>query len=397
MMRIVPALLRLTVPLRSAVWLLAVIGLLCLAGGVRPAVAAELASGSMLGPRYKADRFYVRAGRGSWIETYRDKEHSKDARGKLAIVRVDQGLFQDEWLVEQTFDARANTDALIGSLDAYKAYGVSAVAVSLQGADPRYGDAIPRRSGATYGEGKGTLVSAFEPDGSLKADWMERLEALLRATAERGMFVSITYFHPAQDEVLESPEAIVEAARNVTRWLIEKDFRNVIIDVATEWDIEGEWDHVTFVPRNIANLIRDVRDQFNGAEFSLPIGASSGPGLSYPVSLARACDVVLVSGAGFPGAQRARRLRQMAEYERPLLIIDGDARPDAIRSDAHIALREASGWAFRPVELSETFPFAYSPLGDRGGAPALAEALAAIAEAVLKRPPPPPGEPERVE
>ena len=370
--------------------------LLCLASLVSTAAAAELATGSMLGPRFKSDRFYVRVGR-SWVEINRDKEYSKDARGKLVVVHADQGLFHDEWLVEKPFDPRANTEALIASLDAYKAYGVGAVGVSLQGADPRYGGAISRRSGTTYGEGKGTLVSAFEGDGSLKDEWMARLESLLRATAERGMFVVITYLHPAQDEALESPEAIVAAARNITRWLIEKDFRNVIIDVATQWDVEGEWDHVTFIPRNIANLIRDVRDQFNGAAFSLPIGASSGPGLSYPVSLARACDVVLVSGSGFPGAQRARRLRQMSEYERPLLVIDSEAQPDAVRAGADVALREAAGWAFRPVELSQTFPFAYSPLADRPGADALAEALAAVAVRVLKRPPPPPGESDRAE
>ncbi len=361
---------------------------LCLVACATTLAAEELATGSMLGPRYKPERFYVRVGRSDWAETYRDKPFVKDARGKLLMLRLDQGLFDDEWLESAGFDPKANTAALIASLDAYKASGVLAVGVSLQGADPRYGPDIDRRSGATYGEGKGTLVSAFEKDGSLKSAWLERLELLLRAANEKGLFVCLTYFHPAQDEVLESPEAIVAAARNITRWLIEKGFRNVIIDVATQWDVEAEWDHLSFIPRNIANLIRDVRDQFNGAAFSLPIGASTGPGLSYPVSLARACDVVLVSGAGFPPDQRVRRLRQMNEYERPLLVTDQDIDSADLRAEAQSAFRESSGWAFRPVALSQTFPFGYSPSSPRAGAEKLADALSEIAETVLKHPPP---------
>jgi hypothetical protein len=33
-------------------------------------------------------------------------------------------------------------------------------------------------------------VSAFRPDGSLKPDWLARLERLLRAADQRGMFIN---------------------------------------------------------------------------------------------------------------------------------------------------------------------------------------------------------------
>ena len=98
--------------------------------------AAEIATGSMLGPRYKAERFYVRASRGAWAETYSASPYKKTARGKLMMLRATQGLFDDEWLTEKNFDPDANTDALISALDDYKAHGILAIGVSMQGANP---------------------------------------------------------------------------------------------------------------------------------------------------------------------------------------------------------------------------------------------------------------------
>ena len=77
------------------------------------------------------------------------------------------------------------------------------------------------------------------------------------------MVVCLTYFHPAQDEIFSEPEAIAAAARNITDWLIEKDFRNVIINVADEWDLGGRsWDHARFIPENINRLVELVRERF---------------------------------------------------------------------------------------------------------------------------------------
>ena len=63
----------------------------------------------------------------------------------------------------------------IEALDVYKRHGVVAVTVSLQGDDPGYSaSGISRQNGFRYGREGGTLVSAYRPDGSLKAadDWI---------------------------------------------------------------------------------------------------------------------------------------------------------------------------------------------------------------------------------
>ena len=86
------------------------------------------------------------------------------------------------------------------------------VNVSLQGAQAGYDksvNGIDRENAYRLGPGRGAYVSAFRPDGSLKPDWLARLERLLRA------------------------------AVNITDWLIAHDFRNLIVDVANEYDLPG--------------------------------------------------------------------------------------------------------------------------------------------------------------
>ena len=45
--------------------------------------AGEIATGSMLGPRYKSELFFVRKSSTQWEETYRGSEYQRRARGKL--------------------------------------------------------------------------------------------------------------------------------------------------------------------------------------------------------------------------------------------------------------------------------------------------------------------------
>lgn len=338
-----------------------------------PAPGIEIATGSMLGPRYQQDRFYVRSGFGaSWKQTYDGGRYRRKVRGSVAMVRVTQALFADEWLRERRFDPGANTDRLIEQLDFYKRHGVGGIVVSLQGADPGYAsevNGVARGPSADLGEKSGALVSAYRSDGSLKADWMVRLDRLIQAADRRGLIVCLVLFQQDQDEVLYSPQAILEAARNITRHLIERNARNVIVDVADAWDEpEGRWDHRRFIPRYVENLIRAAREQFQDADFSLPIGASSGARMMYPISLAQVCDVVLLQGDGRSAADKLARARQFKQYGRPVLMVSDSNGRQATQNElqreraiAEAYLQGASGWSYVPALTANRFPFAYRP------------------------------------
>ncbi len=337
-----------------------------------PAVGIEIASGSMLGPRYRQDQFYLRTSAGSaWGLTYDGGRYRRRVRGSLAMVRVTQALFEDEWLRERRFDPDANTDRVIDQLATYEEHGVGGIVVSLQGGDPGYSgerNGVARGASADLGESSGALVSAYNPDGSLKPAWMSRLDRLLDAANRHGLIVCLVLFQQDQDEALASREAIVAAVSNIARHLIERNARNVIIDVADAWDEpEGRWDHRLFIPRYVEFLIRTVREQFHDADFSLPIGASSGSGMLYPMSLARLCDVVLLQGDGRSTADKLARSKQFKQYGRPVLMVSDSngvqATTDELEREHAIAeayIQGASGWSFVPARTANVFPFDYN-------------------------------------
>ena len=383
---------------RGRTALLLIAGCLTAGWATRSVAATEVATGSMLGPRFKAHQFYIRRSpAGRWKQTYSSRRFRGEARGKLVMIRFPPALFSDEWMGAREFDPDKNTDAVIASFELLAEHGVGAIGVNLQG--PDHGD----------GSGYGGLVSAFKPDGSLKPKWLDRLERLIEAADGRGLVVCLSYFSRDQDEVFESAAAIVAGARNMTDWLIEKNFRNVIIDVAYGWDVEKEnWDHGAFIPESIAELIETVRERFQEVEFTLPIGASAGGGMTYPSSLARICDVILVHGNGLSASQKRSGLPNLISYQRPVWMIEDNNGYEATaenlrreRISADTFFKRGAGWGYRP-SLQARLPYAYQPgesgdlsrrttgehsAGEYGEKAYYRAVLEHIASLVLKKPP----------
>jgi hypothetical protein len=339
--------------------------------------ATEITTGFLLGPKYDQRAFYIRSGPGeAWQKTYSSGEYRVQAKGKLMNIRLVQALYQDEWLTGKAFDPDANTNAVIAALDFYKSHGVLMINVCLQGGQAGYDHQIyglDRSNGYRYGPEKGTHVSAFRPDGSLKPAWLTRLDRLLAATDKRGMIVNLMYFYQGQDELFESTEAIHAAARNITDWLIQKKVRNVIVDIANEWDLPGDrWDFASYIPENILALIKETRERFQKlrADYALPISVSSDGRMNYAVSFLASVDLVLLHGNGRTPQQKLQRAADVKSWERPILMSEDDNGRTS--SSAHLTAELAScdaffghaaGWGYMPWVQAQRFPFRYLPSG----------------------------------
>ena len=62
--------------------------------------------------------------------------------------------------------------------------------------------------------------------------------------------------------------------------------------------------------REKRDALAEIRERFQDAEFTLPIGASTGGSMRYPESLARFCDVVILHGNGRPPGEKLQKVRQ---------------------------------------------------------------------------------------
>ena len=367
--------------------------------------ATEIATGAMLGPRYKPHKFYMRTSASStWKETYSESRYRGKARGKLMNIRLNEALFDGSAVPGQHFDPDRNTGRVIEALDLYADYGIRAITVSLQG-NRGYGPPPGGDVGSGALTPSSTQWSGFKPDGALKPDWAARLERLLQAADRKGMVVCVTYFSHGRLEMFDSTGAIVAAARNMTDWLIANNFRNVIIDVADAWNgATGEWGQGNFIPEYISHLVEDVRERFHGASFALPIGASTDGRMTYPASLAQMCDVVLVRGGGRSPGQKRSRLRELEANLRPVWMVADDngheiSEANLLRdaSSAAEVFHNGAGWTYRPWHQVRQTPFVYQPAPYPESAEAASASnpegvyfrsvLEEIATLVMKKPP----------
>jgi hypothetical protein len=111
-----------------------------------------------------------------------------------------------------------------------------------------------------------------------------------------------------------------------------------------------------------------VREQFNGADFLVPIGASTGGRMTYPESLARLCDVVLVHGNGRTPQEKLSRLREFEEYNRAVWMTEDDNGRETTQetlahelASAESMFDKAAGWGYMPWAQAQQFPFHYMP------------------------------------
>jgi len=99
---------------------------------------------------------------GQWRLNGRVTYPGTQAEGLLMNVRMVNAVFEDTH--RPGFDADENTSEFIKKIPVYVAHGVRAFTINLQGGFPGY---------------EGAINSAFNPDGSLRKSYMQRVKRWL--------------------------------------------------------------------------------------------------------------------------------------------------------------------------------------------------------------------------
>lgn len=226
----------------------------CFLLAASPAAAIEVSTGFLIGASYDPRSFYVRSGpTDDWRKTHTGPEYRKTAQGKLLGAAI---------------KGAADFEAALAA-------GVSLVSLPLQG----------------HG------FSAFDSRGALDASFIGELGAKLSAANQAGIVVELVLFDPARDEEFFTTDAIVDAARNLSDWLIKEDHRNVILNFAGDWTASG-WDFGNWIPLHFEQLAESVRDRFHQrrAGYTTPIALSVSVRLPEDAALINAADLLLLSG-----------------------------------------------------------------------------------------------------
>ena len=247
-------------------------------------------------------------------------------QGLLMNSRMVQGTFDDlnpstrgQWAYPDTgaWDADRNTTEFLQAMAEWRAHGLLSFTLNLQGGCP-YG----------YCRSQPWVNSAFEANGSLRPAFMARLGRILDRADQLGMVPMVGYFYFGQDDRLSDEAAVVRAVDNATNWILDRGYRNVLIEVNNECNIS--YDHAILRCDRVHELIERVRRTERGGRrlyASTSLGGNSVP----PAAVVAASDYVLLHGNGVVRPERIAEMiaevRRLPGYTPKPIVNNEDDQP----------------------------------------------------------------------
>ncbi len=221
--------------------------------------------------------------------------------GLLLNSRMVNAIFDDEnehtrflWHYPDTgtWDPERNTREFLAAMPKYRAHGLLAMTLNLQGGAPSgyYREPEFRAHLASIGVEIGDELlwagvpgphsqpwhnSTFDAAGKLKPPYLDRLTRILDQADELGMVIILGLFYQGQDERLRDETAVRHAVDNACTWVLEQGYTNVVIEINNECNTRYE--HEILQPGRVHELIAQAK-QITHKGRRLLAGTSYGGG-----------------------------------------------------------------------------------------------------------------------
>jgi len=280
---------------------------------------------------------------GRWHLNGRITYPGADAEGLLLNVRMVNATFEDRR--RQDFDPDANVSRFLERLADYAAHGVRAVTLNLQGGMPGY---------------EGALNSAFNPDGSLRSEYLRRVRRVIEACDHLGVAVILGCFYQRQDQTLRDAAAVRAGVVNAARWIRRQGWRHAALEIANEWGHPG-FDHdLLRRPEGQVELIRLAR---RAAPDLLVSTSGLGDGRMNE-AVARAVDFILIHFNGTPVGEIPRRVRALKRYGKPIVCNEDDKTGAEGAAALRACAANGASWGFMHKRLNQYRPFEFRGAAD---------------------------------
>ncbi len=250
-----------------------------------------------------------------------------DMEGLLPNSRMVQGIFDDlnpetvdrwQYPDTQTWDPDRNTNEFVEAMDDWYKHGLLSFTINLQGGSPM-----------GYGN-KNWYNSAFNPDGSLRPKYMQRLKKILDKADELGMIPIVGLFYFGQDEHLQDDEAVKAAVDNAIKWILDHGYENILIEVANECN-NSKYDQDIIKQENIHELINQIKNITNNGRRLLVATSFNGNTIP-PGNVVEVSDFILIHGNGVGNPERitemVEEVRAMPEYHTMPIVFNEDDHYD---------------------------------------------------------------------
>jgi hypothetical protein len=274
--------------------------------------------------------------------------------GLLLNSRMVQGIFDDlnpktieNWVYSDTrkWDAERNTRDFVAAMPSWRAHGLLAFTINLQGGSPR-----------GYSNDQPWHNSAITPEGELRPKYMERLKRIIDKADELRMVVILGVFYFGQDQRLADEEAVKHALDNAIDWVFDQGYQNVLIEVNNECNVR--YDHAILKPERVHELIERVKSRTRAGR-RLLVGTSYGGGTIPKENVVRASDFLLLHGNGVSDPQRiaemVRQTRKVPGYRPMPILFNEDDHFDFDKPDNNFtaAIGEHASWGYFDFRMKD--------------------------------------------
>jgi hypothetical protein len=268
--------------------------------------------------------------------------------GLLMNSRMVQGIFDDQnpetvklWAYPDTgkWDAERNTREFIASMPAWREHGLLSFTICLQGGSPQ-----------GYSQNQPWHNSAINADGSLRPDYMQRLEKIIDRADELGMVVILGVFYFGQDQRLADEAAVKRGLDNAVDWALQRGYTNVILEVNNECNVP-KYEHDILKPARVHELIEQAKSRAVGGR-RLLVGTSYGGSRVPMENVIRTSDFALMHGNGVKDPQRiaemVRLCRAVPGYRPMPILFNEDDHFDFDKPDYNFksAVSQYASWGY---------------------------------------------------
>ncbi len=291
-----------------------------------------------------------------WYFNNRILNPGSPAEGLLMNVRMVNSVFEDQSLkatkLGAGFNPMANTEAFISKIPEYVSCGVNAFTISLQGGTPGY---------------EGAINTAFEANGSIRKDYLQRVEKVIRACDENHAAVILSCFYQRQHShgsALNGKESIEKALKNTVKWITNKKFTNVILEVSNEYRHGGylKWPDGDWLITDSAQI--ELIERAKSLNPHLLVSTSGmGDGLVNE-QLAQKVDYLLIHLNNTSKDQYAAKIGQLKKYGKPIVCNEDDKLGNDGASALLLSVSNSAGWGFMNSQKNQTMPFRYNGFED---------------------------------
>ncbi len=167
-------------------------------------------------------------------------------------------------------------------------------------------------------------------------------------------------FYQRQDQVLADEAAVRAGVVHVAQWIQRRGFRNVVLEIANEFDHDG-FDHPLLRSEDgEVELIRLAKKTAPGLLVS-----TSGLGHGrFPDKLAKAADFLLIHFNGTPLDEIPSRIAALKKYGKPIVCNEDQRVGEPAARAAELCVAQGASWGLMEEKINQHFPFAFQGAKD---------------------------------